>query len=183
MKYDKYKIFRKRTIDCVLATDMTVHCKQVAQISSKLNFYQLNSENGIINFQKIFEDQNKFEIQQEFMNFVVHLSDIAHPAKPWLLEQKWSNLIFEEFFNQGDLEKSMKLPVSFLCDREKTEIPKSQVGFIKNIISPCISLMGKLLSEIHEYSEYVNNSLEKWNGLASKEEKYFPINEVIEHEN
>lgn len=181
MKYDKFKIFRKRTIDCVLATDMSVHFKQVAQISAKLTFYQqFNSENGVIHFDKVFENQNKFETQQEFMNFLVHLADVAHPAKPWYIEQKWSDLIFEEFFNQGDLEKSMNLPVSFLCDRETTDIPKSQVGFIKNIITPCILLMNKLLPGMEEYRELVDNSLEKWTDMTNSSSSK-SLTEIIEN--
>jgi hypothetical protein len=37
--------------------------------------------------------------------------------------KKWSYLLFEEFFLQGDLEKEENLPVSFLCDRQKDKIP------------------------------------------------------------
>ena len=49
---------------------------------------------------------------------------------------KWVELLSEEFWLQGDKEKSMKLPVSFLCDRENYNVPKSQVGFIKEFIIP-----------------------------------------------
>ena len=32
-------------------------------------------------------------------------------------------------WKQGDKEKSMKLPVSFLCDRKQFDIPKSSSWF------------------------------------------------------
>lgn len=42
----------------------------------------------------------------------------------------------EEFFQQGDLEKESKLPLSFLCDRCTTHIPKSQVSFFEFCAHP-----------------------------------------------
>lgn len=42
----------------------------------------------------------------------------------------------EEFFQQGDQEKEMALPVSMLCDRGNVELPKSQCGFIQFVVRP-----------------------------------------------
>jgi hypothetical protein len=171
IQIDKFKFFRRRVIDCVLATDMSTHSKQVGQISSKLQFYEQNEE---FCFSKIVDEKNlnlKFEIQQEFINFVLHFSDIAHPAKPWELEIKWSNLIFEEFFQQGDLEKTQNLPVSFLCDRNSINIPSSQIGFINNIVIPSVELLVRLLPSLDSYSHYVRNSLQKWKEKADEELK------------
>lgn len=165
IKIELFKVLRKRTIECVLATDMALHSKHIGQISSKLDYYSQAGEGT--SFIQFFTDEknniSKFDLQQEFMNFILHVADIAHPAKPWEIELKWSNLIFQEFFNQGDKEKSMNLPVSFLCDRETTLIPKSQVGFIKNIIMPTFNLIAALLPNTDTIMNYINNNLDKWN--------------------
>eukprot|EP00493_Phyllostaurus_siculus_P003374 UN03389 len=42
----------------------------------------------------------------------------------------------DEFFKQGDKEKDLNLPVSPLCDRAKTDIDASEVGFIKFVVKP-----------------------------------------------
>ena len=34
----------------------------------------------------------------------------------------------EEFFRQGDCERSLNLPISFLCDRHTIQIPAAQRG-------------------------------------------------------
>ena len=65
-----------------------------------------------------------------------HLADISNPSKPWTLCQKWTDLLFIEFFNQGDLERSQGLPISYLMDRTTVNIAKSQIGFIDVIIIP-----------------------------------------------
>ncbi len=165
IKAELFKVLRKRTIECVLSTDMALHSKLISQISSKLDYFSQAGEGT--SFIEFFSDEknniSKFDLQQEFMNFILHAADIAHPAKPWDIEVKWSNLIFQEFFNQGDKEKSMNLPVSFLCDRETTLIPKSQVGFIKTIILPTFNLVTGLLPNTEILMTYINENFEKWN--------------------
>ena len=150
---------------------MVSHSKIFGQIASKLNYYNESGKN--VSLIEYFSDQNvscsKFDIQQEFINYVLHIGDIAHPAKPWSIEIKWSNLIYKEFFNQGDTEKSLGLPISFLCDRDTTSIPKSQVGFIKNIIMPSFSLVISLLPLSDEMNLYIIKNLEKWMMLDEEE--------------
>jgi 3',5'-cyclic-nucleotide phosphodiesterase/cAMP-specific phosphodiesterase 4 len=63
-------------------------------------------------------------------------ADIGHSAKSPELHQRWTSMVMEEFFNQGDLEKTLGLPVSMYCDRNNTDVPKSQAGFLRNICIP-----------------------------------------------
>merc|ERR1712087_797589 len=52
-----------------------------------------------------------------------------------------------EFFNQGDKEREMSLPISFLCDRFKVNVHSGQVGFINFVIRPWFTKFGRLLVE------------------------------------
>ena len=36
------------------------------------------------------------------MGLVVHLCDVSNTAKPWKICYKWIELLFMEFFMQGD---------------------------------------------------------------------------------
>ena len=173
MKIEYFKILRKRTIECVLSTDMTFHSKIFGQISSKLTYYlESKQQKSLVDF---FTDQNnncsKFDLQQEFMNFILHFGDIAHPAKSWNIELKWSDLIFREFFNQGDKEKSLNLSISFLCDRNTTSIPKSQVGFIKNIVMPSFSLILTIIPLSESLNDLLLKNLKKWMSIEDEENK------------
>ena len=51
------------------------------------------------------------------------------------------DLLSNEFWNQGDKEKAMKLPLSFLCGRNDTNVPKSKVGFISGFILPIFKVL------------------------------------------
>ena len=59
------------------------------------------------------------------MKLLIKCADIGHAAKNKTLHEKWSAKVCEEFFNQGDEEKRLGLPVSLYFDRETTEVAKS----------------------------------------------------------
>ena len=100
----EYRIARRRIIDCILATDMSNHAKHFSQAKSKLD--ALNIKNGKNLELLISNDINKnYENQQTIMNLIVHAADISNPCKPLDVYKGWVDLVFEEFFNQGDLEK------------------------------------------------------------------------------
>jgi hypothetical protein len=71
------------------------------------------------------------------MEMALHASDLSVPCRPnFELVRKWTYLLFEEFFMQGDQEQKLNIPVSFLCDRSTTNVAKSQKGFISFVIEP-----------------------------------------------
>ena len=60
------------------------------------------------------------------MEIALHACDVSVPCRPnFNLVRKWTYLLFEEFFAQGDDEIKLKLPVSFLCDRKTTNVVKA----------------------------------------------------------
>jgi 3''5''-cyclic nucleotide phosphodiesterase. len=69
----------------------------------------------------------------------------------------------QEFYDQGDLEKSLGFPVSMYCDREKPDYSKSVAGFIKNIACPLFYSLNEVLgsTQIEEKCvlQLVNNQL------------------------
>lgn len=62
------------------------------------------------------------------LSLVLHCCDIAHPSKRWDLHHRWTSLLLEEFFRQGDKERELGLPFSPLCDRNNTLVAESQIG-------------------------------------------------------
>ena len=79
-------------------------------------------------------EKTKFDEQQSLLDYLIHSADLAHNTKPFNISIKWVELLTEENWLQGDKEKKENLPISFLCDREKFDIPNSQVGFIKGFV-------------------------------------------------
>ena len=79
---------------------------------------------------------------------LIHLADISNPTKEWRLTLKWTDLLFVEFFHQGDVELESNTPISFLMDRRTTNIAKAQAGFIDNLIKPSFEVLELLLPKV-----------------------------------
>ncbi|XP_033149438.1 calcium/calmodulin-dependent 3',5'-cyclic nucleotide phosphodiesterase 1 isoform X5 [Drosophila busckii] len=127
---EEYREMRTLMIDMVLATDMTCH------------FQQLKTMRNLLTMQDATIEKSKA------LSLVLHCSDIAHPSKHWDVHHRWTMLLLEEFFRQGDLEKELGLPFSPLCDRKSTLVAESQIGFIDFIVDPSMSVMSDMLEHI-----------------------------------
>jgi hypothetical protein len=67
---------------------------------------------------------------------VLHACDISTSLRDFDTSYHWANLLFAEFFNQGDMEKAQGLQVSMMCDRLTTNIAGGQAGFIQFVVMP-----------------------------------------------
>jgi hypothetical protein len=158
----EYRLFRKRIVNLILATDMVNHAKIVGVMKNKVSNYNQEKENDP-NVQFIqLESSNSFEEQQKLLDLVIHTADLSHNSKSFLISYKWTELLMEEFWQQGDIERKMGLPISFLCDRTTADIPKGQIGFIKGIILPTFDVMFELFPSLNYLREVIMNNLDEW---------------------
>lgn len=131
---------RKLIIEMIMETDMSKHFEILAKFRTRatvLSDYNIN----------VIEDKCAI------LAMGLKCADIAHSAKDNDLHVKWSKLVTEEFFTQGDMEKQRKQAVSMYCDREITDVPKSQMGFLKNICLPLYEVWCRYLN-----TEIINNT-------------------------
>ncbi|XP_067687849.1 dual specificity calcium/calmodulin-dependent 3',5'-cyclic nucleotide phosphodiesterase 1A-like isoform X8 [Haliotis asinina] len=139
---EEYREFRTLVIDMVLATDMSFHFQQIKNMKNLLT---------------VPENIDK----SKAVSLVLHCADISHPAKDWDLHKRWTDLLLEEFFRQGDREQELGLPFSPLCDRKNTLVAESQIGFIDFIVDPSFQVMGdmldKILSPLHKQEQSARN--------------------------
>ena len=103
--------------------------------------------------------------QQSLLDFFIHSADLAHNTKLFNISLKWVELLSEEFWLQGDKEKSMGLTVSFLCDRKDTNVPSSQVNFIRGFIIPTFDVLIKIFPTLSYTVENANNNINEWQKL------------------
>lgn len=129
--YEQWCAFRKICIELILATDMSKHFDLLETFKTKYSGPA---------------DITKAETRLDLFKIIIKASDLGHAAKTIELHQKWCAQVIEEFYLQGDQEKALGLPVSMYCDRETTNIGKSQSGFIKNIVLPLYLSLNQVLS-------------------------------------
>jgi hypothetical protein len=156
-----YKDIRKRMISEILATDMFYHKKVMSMIQTKIPQIK-NDKFEFINDDK----ESKKNEQQCLLDFFIHSADLAHNTKLFEISLKWVELLSEEFWLQGDKEKSMGLNVSFLCDRKDTNVPSSQVNFIRGFIIPTFEVLINIFPTLNYTVENANNNMNEWQKLV-----------------
>ena len=108
-------------VGAVLATDMSKHFSELAKFKTRVGAQDFDAAASD-------KDMTLFEL--------FHLADISNSTKPWNVCLKWTELLFIEFFHQGDLERERNIPISYLMDRCIVNIAKSQIGFLDVIVGP-----------------------------------------------
>lgn len=118
--------------DLVLGTDFTQHKYYLGLFEGKLN-------EGV-------DMRGTLEDRKFVLMMALKCADISNQTRLWDLCQNWSLRIMEEFFRQGDAERDLHLPISFLCDRHSVCVPDSQKGFIQFMALPLFKLWHQLVN-------------------------------------
>jgi cAMP-specific phosphodiesterase 4 len=165
---EEYRIIRRRMIESILATDMSNHAKTLSNLKNKLETFDINKGKNLDKM--IFNDNlsKTYENQQTILNMVIHTADISNPCKPASINKIWVDLLFIEYFSQGDIERSENLPVSKLCDRYSTNINESQTAFINCIVMPTFETLLKVIPEMDSYYKTMQENLRRYEELLSE---------------
>lgn len=149
-------------IGMILATDMARH---VTDLSSFKEILAQRSIKGGENADKIIDHESatkEFDSKQKIIEICLHAADVSTQCRPFEIAHEWTYLLFEEFFNQGDLEKHQNLPVSFLCDRKTTAVAQSQPGFVNFIVAPLFTTLVEVMPSLDYVLEQAKDNASKW---------------------
>ena len=161
LSINDYKGIRKRMISEILATDMFYHKKVITMIQTKIS--QIKNDK----FEFMSNDKESIKNEQQYLlDFFIHSADLAHNTKLFNISLKWVELLSEEFWLQGDKEKSMGLSISFLCDRKSANVPSSQVNFIRGFIVPTFEILVNIFPTLNYTLENANNNINEWQKLV-----------------
>lgn len=139
---EEYKAERAAIIELVLETDMASHFDFLTRFKLKMHF--IKATMGLLRNAKNTDDDLDRKVLREdalancwmVAKACIRCADIGHSSVQWEFHYKWSCLLMKEFFAQGKQEAELGIPVSPVCDEANTDVPKSQVGFIKFICQP-----------------------------------------------
>jgi len=153
MPREQVTSLRKMAIEMVLGTDMVHHFEKLGEFS-----------NHVSNCGNEPEDwQSDASAMTSLRCTVLHCADISNPSKISYVSIEWSRRILMEFFNQGDVERDLKLQVSPMCDRYTVDIPQSQLGFMKFIVQPTFQAVGNFMPRVHDTClEQVAKMMKYW---------------------
>ncbi|UKJ88517.2 hypothetical protein MACJ_000961 [Theileria orientalis] len=120
---------RRKIIDLILSTDMEDHFESISRFRLKRISHDFNVGDELWNICKM----------------LIKASDLGSTCITWDLSYEWAQRLLCEFYSQGDLEKSLELPVSALCDSTRhRDVPKAQSGFLSLVVAPLYEELSKI---------------------------------------
>ena len=96
------------------------------------------------------------------LSLILHACDISNAARPTEIMRKWSTLITEEFFSQGDSEKNMGIPVSPNMDRESTNQARCALEFNTYVVRPLFQLITEIMPPISVFAQWCERNKQLW---------------------
>jgi len=197
---DRKKQIRSNAIELLLATDLNVHYDVLGQhktilagaVAMNLSLTDVPLPNTYVDDanesnhpvekntkeSEIYRSPTSTEVmlhklKLSLLKLILKSADIGYAAKPLPIHNRWSAYLFDEQFKQGDEEKRLELPVSPFMDRDKTNVPLAQIGFIDYIARPQFELMCGAL-EIDESRircmEYIVNNRAHWSAMQKQQQ-------------
>ncbi|GAQ77586.1 Cyclic nucleotide phosphodiesterase [Klebsormidium nitens] len=152
---EQQKAIRARIIQLVLITDMSEHFEFAGRFKTRVLGPGFNLE----------KEENRICILQ----MVLKCADLNSAAKPQKLAVDWARRIMDEFFNQGDKEKQLGLPVSPMCDKEAANIPKQQLRFIEFIVQPLYEMFAEHCPALEEWLQGLEANRGYWQSQMKDE--------------
>jgi len=140
---EQYNEARVTMVHTILGTDMKFHFDHLTKFKTRVSA-------------GAFDAPDRKDVRL-LLSMCMHAADVSNPAKEWDLSSEWAVRVMEEFFQQGENEAQLGLPVSPFMDRAKTDIGKCQAGFISILIKPFFEEWVNFLGE--ENGKILNNIL------------------------
>jgi len=97
------------------------------------------------------------------LQIMLKCADLGHLALGWEAHVDWVDRLETEFFAQGDMEKAEGFPeISFLMDRERPGVSRTQTGFFQFVVVPLFTSLVRAFPAAMPMLEQVDSNFESW---------------------
>uniref|UniRef100_A0A8D0CPJ3 Phosphodiesterase n=1 Tax=Sander lucioperca TaxID=283035 RepID=A0A8D0CPJ3_SANLU len=149
---------------CIIATDLALYFKKRTMFQNIVNATEpMPEEKQAIEY--ISNNSTRKEIVMAMMMTGCDLSAIT---KPWEVQSKVALMVAAEFWEQGDLERSVldQQPIPMMDRNCAEQLPKMQCGFIDFVCSFVYKEFSRFHKEIKPMFDGLNNNRAHWNEQA-----------------
>lgn len=108
--------------------------------------------------------------RQTLCRLLLHGADISNTVRPWSVCKKWSDLVVEEFFRQGDAERLHGLQISPGMDREESTQVDISLQFGDLVVGPYFELFAELLPNAQSFVEALAENRGHWESISQQPE-------------
>jgi 3',5'-cyclic-nucleotide phosphodiesterase len=135
---------RKLMINSILATDMGLHFKYMADLGSLQQ--KIAHDKGIIDG---WNDKTREEHKDLACGLLIKCADISNVARKFEVAAKWANILTDEFSSQGVMEQALQVPSCLFggppVRDDLIKLGQSQIGFINIFARPLFESVADIL--------------------------------------
>ncbi|KAB5555323.1 hypothetical protein PHYPO_G00032460 [Pangasianodon hypophthalmus] len=149
---------------CIIATDLALYFKKRTMFQKIVDATEpMPDEKEAINF--VANNPVRKEI---IMAMMMTGCDLSAITKPWEVQSKVALMVAAEFWEQGDLERTVleQEPIPMMDRKKADELPKMQCGFIDFVCSFVYKEFARFHKEITPMFDGLNNNRAHWKELA-----------------
>ncbi|GAA5801576.1 hypothetical protein HPULCUR_007024 [Helicostylum pulchrum] len=157
-----YSIFRKIVVNSILATDMSMHDEYVHKITD-----QAERIKNIDLTDKLACEKEKVLL----CGALIKCADISNCARPFESAKEWAKILAQEFFEQGDLERELGMPVLPINERGKICLEDFQISFKKFVALNLFESVSKVTTNMQFTVDYIHENINIWESMKSKREQ------------
>ncbi|KAL0048533.1 hypothetical protein WJX82_005213 [Trebouxia sp. C0006] len=168
LRSEEFMLFRQNNTSMVLGTDMKKHFDIMSRFQTTFqrgnnSSLEPGAANGNLDLAGL-----KAEDRTLVHQMLLKCAGIGHLAAAPANHRRWALYLEEEFFQQGDKEKAVGLPVSPLMDRSlKGGLTRSQVGFFDIVGLPLFRAMVGLFPNAQPMLDGALVNYHEWEKAAS----------------
>lgn len=158
----EYRRLRSTVVELVLGTDAAEGNKIL-----KVFTENLDSVNKGIDMQSPSSKAPYMPTSVQETNTALQImlkcADLGHLALDWDAHLDWVDRLETEFFAQGDMEKTLAFQeISFLMDRDRPGVSKTQTGFFQFVVMPLFSSLVRAFPAAMPMLAQVQKNFESW---------------------
>uniref|UniRef100_A0A8C6LFD2 Phosphodiesterase n=1 Tax=Nothobranchius furzeri TaxID=105023 RepID=A0A8C6LFD2_NOTFU len=180
-----YQNLNRRQVDHVIhLTDIAIIATDLALYFKSRTMFQ-----KIVDLSKTYEDEKKWvdflsletTRKEIVMAMMMTACDLSAITKPWEVQSKVALSVAAEFWEQGDLERTVleQQPIPMMDRNKAAELPKLQCGFIDFVCTFVYKEFSRFHPQIQPMLDGILNNRKEWN---AKKEEYEAKLKAIEDE-
>ncbi|KAA3678090.1 cGMP-dependent 3',5'-cyclic phosphodiesterase [Paragonimus westermani] len=150
---DEYSQVLDLIRDIILATDLAHHLNVFSQQKQMIaDGYEVTNQ----------------EHHSLLLALLMTAADLSDQTKDWRNTSAVAQMIYEEFFRQGDLEKaSGQKPIDSM-DRERACVPQLQISFLDFVILPLYETFALLFPQSAEVVQTIRRNRSRWKYILDR---------------
>jgi cone cGMP-specific 3',5'-cyclic phosphodiesterase subunit alpha' len=153
---------------CIIATDLALYFKK------RTMFQKIVDQTEPMTDEKARTDYvaNNATRKEIIMAMMMTACDLSAICKPWEVQSKVALMVAAEFWEQGDLERTVleQQPIPMMDRNCSAELPKMQCGFIDFVCSFVYKEFARFHKEIQPMFDGLTNNRKEWRALADVHE-------------